>query len=236
MECVEYSRCVEQVGSTDELRTLTSDALRDLTFDNFMLSDRAVGSIRGLFGDFDRSHMAAYHDQRFYLVDPVNQSLSMSWFPVFWQCSDFLETDRPYEPLFEQSRKVGYESGVSLIVHGPVARSFTLACVSNGGARYLKSHLREISRDLLVIAHALGHAYSRLADDTGAKVVLTAREKECLIHAMRGKTAWETSKIMDVRERTVNFHLQNAIMKTGTSTKHQAWLKAAELGLLTFYS
>ena len=38
-----------------------------------------------------------------------------------------------------------------------------------------------------------------------SKVDLTRREKECLLWATEGKTAWETSQILSIAERTVTF-------------------------------
>ncbi len=66
-----------------------------------------------------------------------------------------------------------------------------------------------------------------------AAVLLTVREKECLLLTARGKTAWEISKIMARSRGTVNFHLQNAMRKLDAVNKTQATAKATELGLLT---
>jgi len=47
-----------------------------------------------------------------------------------------------------------------------------------------------------------------------------------------GKTAYEISHILNVSERTVNFHVNNVVDKLGASNKTQAAVKAAILGML----
>lgn len=78
-------------------------------------------------------------------------------------------------------------------------------------------------------------AHSRLPAakaDARVDVRLSARESECLRWAAAGKTSWETAQILDVRERTVNFHLSNAFAKLNVNNKQAAVARALILGLL----
>lgn len=61
---------------------------------------------------------------------------------------------------------------------------------------------------------------------------LSAREREVLLWAAQGKTAWETSAILGISPKTVEFHLGNCGRKLGTATKSQTILAAARKGLL----
>lgn len=61
---------------------------------------------------------------------------------------------------------------------------------------------------------------------------LTAREREVLLWAAQGKTAWETSAILGISPKTVEFHLGNCGRKLGSATKAQTILAAARKGLL----
>ncbi|WP_236872896.1 LuxR family transcriptional regulator [Burkholderia sp. LA-2-3-30-S1-D2] len=63
-------------------------------------------------------------------------------------------------------------------------------------------------------------------------VELTARERESLQWSAAGKTYVEIGKIMHVDERTVKFHLVNAMRKLNASNKTEAAVKATILGLL----
>lgn len=53
-------------------------------------------------------------------------------------------------------------------------------------------------------------------------VILSEREKECLRWIARGKTAWETAKILDVSERTINFHINSCIKKLKANSRTHA--------------
>jgi DNA-binding CsgD family transcriptional regulator len=64
------------------------------------------------------------------------------------------------------------------------------------------------------------------------KINLTEREKECLLWAAEGKTGWEIANIIRISERTVTFHLQNAVQKLGVVNRQQAISRALSLRLI----
>ena len=64
------------------------------------------------------------------------------------------------------------------------------------------------------------------------KGVLTARETECLFWACEGKTTWEISKILEISERTIVFHLTSATKKLGATNRQHAVAKAIINGLV----
>lgn len=61
---------------------------------------------------------------------------------------------------------------------------------------------------------------------------LTKSELECLYWAGLGKTAWETAGITRRSQRTVEFHLANAIKKLNATNKIQAAAIAMKNGLI----
>lgn len=62
--------------------------------------------------------------------------------------------------------------------------------------------------------------------------VLSGRERECLLWVSIGKTAWETSIILDLSSRTVEFHLANAVRKLSAANKVHAAAIAIRSGIL----
>ncbi|MGQ9369004.1 response regulator transcription factor [Azospirillum sp. ST 5-10] len=66
----------------------------------------------------------------------------------------------------------------------------------------------------------------------GEEVRLTEREAEALTWSARGKSSADIAVLMAVSERTVNFHIDNAIRKLGVATRIQAAVKGALLGLV----
>ena len=61
---------------------------------------------------------------------------------------------------------------------------------------------------------------------------LTAREVEVLRWTADGKTSHEVGQIMAISERTVNFHINNSLLKLGANNKTSGVIKAAMLRLL----
>jgi len=61
---------------------------------------------------------------------------------------------------------------------------------------------------------------------------LTDREIEALTWVARGKSSADIAVLMRVSERTVNFHINNVIHKTGVATRVQAAIRCAMLGLI----
>lgn len=61
---------------------------------------------------------------------------------------------------------------------------------------------------------------------------LTAREVECMRLAAQGLTIGETARRIQVAERTVEFHLGNAMRKLGATNKLRAVVVALQLKLI----
>lgn len=82
-----------------------------------------------------------------------------------------------------------------------------------------------------IIRHRLSAAAERKADPT-TELKLTDRELEALTWVARGKSSSDIAVILGISERTVNFHMDNAMRKAGVSTRVQAAVKCAMLGLI----
>jgi DNA-binding CsgD family transcriptional regulator len=65
---------------------------------------------------------------------------------------------------------------------------------------------------------------------------LTGREKEILLWAASGKTAFQTADLLCISTDTVNFHMKNCLRKLGVANKTAAAAKAMSLGLLPMVS
>lgn len=91
---------------------------------------------------------------------------------------------------------------------------------------------KPIDFELLVaiIRHRLYGQADRSQD--AASYRLTDRELEALTWAARGKSSADIAVILKIAERTVNFHMDNAMRKLGVATRVQAAVKCAMLGLI----
>jgi DNA-binding CsgD family transcriptional regulator len=64
------------------------------------------------------------------------------------------------------------------------------------------------------------------------KVHLSDREREVLDWLKQGKSSWDTSVILGISERTVNFHVCNIMRKLGATNRPQALALATRFGLI----
>lgn len=62
--------------------------------------------------------------------------------------------------------------------------------------------------------------------------VLTRQEIECLRWCKEGKTNWEIGGIMRISEKTVEFHLGNAMKKLGAGNRITAVVTGLKHGLI----
>ncbi len=79
---------------------------------------------------------------------------------------------------------------------------------------------------LAIIRHRLSNGRGK------ADFHLTERELEVLTWVARGKSSVDIAAILGVSDRTINFHIDNVIRKTGVATRVQAAIRCALLGLI----
>lgn len=137
--------------------------------------------------------------------------------PLFWQADVKLEHEA-FLPM-ENWRQFGMEEGIAIPLHGP-AGSFGYFALS----RHRKEPIK--LQDFFHLSY-LGHIIQEQAIPlfSPEQSYLSIREKECLFWVSEGKTSWEIAQILGITERTVNFHLNNAIRKSGCKNRYQTVAK-----------
>lgn len=65
-----------------------------------------------------------------------------------------------------------------------------------------------------------------------ARCTLSPRERECLMLAFEGKTARQSGRVLGCTDRTVNFHIANAMAKLKVDNKLAAIQRACWLGVM----
>ncbi len=62
--------------------------------------------------------------------------------------------------------------------------------------------------------------------------LLTAQELECLRWCKEGKTNWEIGEILSISQKTVEFHVGNAMRKLGAGNRITAVIMGIKNGLI----
>lgn len=119
----------------------------------------------------------------------------------------------------------GYQTVVRVAFALPAGRAFECFMFS-ARAFASRTEAAELAWSALNIWPMLRRAIAE------TRVTLSPRELESLQLAFEGLTARETALRMDCAERTVNYHLANAMAKLHTDNKLQAVQKACWLGLI----
>ena len=220
-----------QAPDAATLHAIVADAARALGFDYCAYGLRMplpLSSPRTvMLNNYPSAWQARYADEGYLAVDPTVAHGAGSLLPVLWSEALFA----PARPLWEDARahhlRVGWAQA-SRTADG-AAGMLTLARSHDA---ILENELRHSEGSMSWLAHATHEAMARLHRPVTAAVTLTAREAEVLRWMADGKTSSEAARILGLSERTVNFHVANAMAKLGAANKTAGVVKAALLGLL----
>lgn len=188
------------------------------------------------FHNFNESMWAAYSKCSMHDETPIADFSKEELIPRAWvldeatigqSCGD-VHADDLYRTVYKQ----GVRGGVCIPIHdhpnimGTLTlasnTSTTVQCLSNG-----------IGTALLFSKYLHKACAPNLRrPKSGVEPHLSPRELECLTWASKGKTTWEISRVLEISEHTVNFHLRNANSKLGATNRRQAVAKSIHLGFV----
>jgi DNA-binding CsgD family transcriptional regulator len=169
-----------------------------------------------------------YFDENFIEIDPIVSRAAVTRLPYCWE--QLRDLSSAQQRFFDESREAGLLHGVSVPLHGPAGEVF-ITSVSSAHAEV--QPLRDVHTINLLVTQ-FHTAYLGLVEPASeVPVQLTARERECLLWSARGKSSWDIGVILNISERTVTYHLQNAMTKLDSTTRIMAIVKAIRTGLLS---
>jgi DNA-binding CsgD family transcriptional regulator len=165
--------------------------------------------------------------------DPVMQHIRRNTMPIIWSQKTYL--DGGAIDVWDVQAQFGYRNGVAMALHLPEGRHFTIGVERDQALPADTSELTRMVADLQLFAvHAQDTALRILVSEASQpeRPAMTPRELEVLRWTMDGKTAKAIGSLLNITERTVVQHLQNAMLKLNVNSKHLAVLKALRLGLI----
>ncbi|MDX8541991.1 autoinducer binding domain-containing protein [Mesorhizobium abyssinicae] len=164
-------------------------------------------------------------------IDPIIKTSRKRSSAFFWsEVYDDESTTEAERRVFDEAATFDIRSGISVPLHGPNGRlafmSFAQRC-----DRTLQNRTVAYLQLAAVHFHRMG-AKSADLNEFEAGSFLSLRERECIFWISRGKSSWETGKILGISHYTVNFHLKNVKHKLDASSRTLAAIKAVSLGLI----
>ncbi|MBF0094547.1 MAG: LuxR family transcriptional regulator, partial [Alphaproteobacteria bacterium] len=192
----------------------------------FIERSEAVGTIAPEW--LDRFWLRRYHED-----DCVVGTCLGSVLPVTWTGTPPAPLTRRQRRIAREAARFGLTAGVAVPIRAP-AGLFGLFIV----ARFRDphgEHPRDVVDALALGAMNLIETTARLVPSPAAGPVpppLKPIERECLLWAARGYQTAQIGEKLGLRERTVTFHVGNAMNTLGASSRIQAVAMAVQFGLI----
>jgi DNA-binding CsgD family transcriptional regulator len=181
-------------------------------------------------GNTPSAYLESFKDAGDSARDPVLQRLKTLSVPVIYDRGLYVRESA--SDLWEEQAFYGYRTGISVALHLPGQRHFVLGLDREKALPKSEVKLMRMLGDLqLLVVHAQETAL-RLFGKPQTNITLSPKEQLILRMTMQGKSAKVIGAEIHSAEATINFHLQNARVKLGVTSKHQAVLKAQSLGLI----
>jgi LuxR family quorum-sensing system transcriptional regulator SolR len=183
-----------------------------------------------LFNNYPEEWKTQYKSKNYLAIDPSVKLAIRSLLPIIWT-DDLFNSERS---LWEEARSYGLHFGMAQSTHdfNGIISMITLARSSEPITEAELNAKRFEIVWLTQLAHLGMSEYwvPKMISEVSAK--LSNREIEVLRWTADGKTSSEISCILNIAERTVNFHINNILVKLNAPNKISAAIKAAMLGLL----
>jgi len=218
-----------------ELFHLLSTAVKALEFDYYAYGVRISSPVTkptfSLKSNYTNKWQLRYTDKNYIAIDPTVKHGLVSTRPLVWSNKSTQEEPEFWEEASSHGLKSGWAQS-SILTQGSIGM---LSVAQEGNnASTTKNILR---RQLLLVwlNNTFKTAYSEIVLPDMFKhmyLELTSRETEMLKWCADGKTSDEIAIILDLKKRTVDFHIANAINKLNVTNKTAAAVKAIQLNII----
>ncbi|MCW9013933.1 MAG: LuxR family transcriptional regulator [Gammaproteobacteria bacterium] len=241
LNCQELIELCKTAETVDEIHNICSMASNQFGFEQFMYGSRVPTSfVRPqliIISGYRKDWWDHYTEQEYMKVDPIVNYCANSTIPMQWhELNHPVEDKKRVQQLANESSDFGLNSGFSFPVHSPRGEAAMLSFSSSEKPINAAPRMQDAGPHLMMLAYHIHESVMRIfrnSDKISPAVILTGREKECLLWAAEGKTSDETAQILHISESTVRFHLNNAARKLNVHTRRHAIARAICLGLIT---
>lgn len=229
-----FLEATQGATNLNDLETLFRNAVADEGYQNIVFAHLSrKANVNVLAADCPDGYAGMYFSRKYHLIDPILRQTLIARQPFSWEP---IATDRKQsaseKEFFNECKDIGVHGGVTMPFHNPDGSTHVISVSLRDGP------IPDPRRVPFVYALAAQTwvRYSALQADrpdaSEMQIRLTARERECLSWAKDGKTNWEISQIISVAERTVEFHIGNAMRKLNASNRITAIVIAIQEGLI----
>lgn len=174
-----------------------------------------------------------FDEQALGATDPVHRASNITSVGFAWsKLPEMIAMTAEDRRVLDLPRGQGIGEGFTVPAHvpGEAYGSCSFACAT--GEQFADEHLALLQ---LVGAYAFEAARRmRREDFARGPVLLTDRQRECVMWAARGKTDWEIARILGISRETVNEHLRHARERYGVGKRTLVAIHALFDGTIGF--
>lgn len=235
MKAEDYYNQIFEAQSIDELSDIFDNYALSLGCNNFIyvaipqvpLSSPDLITIT----NYPDSWQKIYTENKYLAHDPTVRHCMSQMIPIYW--NEINGDDHAGKSLMVEAAEYGLVSGVTMSVHSAKGACALLSLVSSHDEADFYENLKKNYSEIYLFAvylHEVAFKILNTASIEDKIQDLNERERDSLLWAAEGKTSWEISVIQGISERTVRFHLNNAIEKLGAVNRQHAVARAVALG------
>ncbi len=172
-----------------------------------------------------------YSKKRYAAADPVLLEGIKTNTTLDWGSLD--RNSGNNKTFFGEAREFGIgENGLTIPIMGQGTPIALVSFTSNETGASWRNFVEEKEQELHLVSISLHEHIWQSDQSDGQDCALTERETECLKWAAVGKTAFESSVIMGLSERTVRHHLEMSRNKLDATNITHAVVKAINANML----
>jgi LuxR family quorum sensing-dependent transcriptional regulator len=221
-KALDFVESLERVATADAAMDAMADAFASFGFQTLIVTGLPNPQQRFeqlvLAKRWPAEWFRLYTAKQYIKADPVARLCRNSLNPFEW-------LEAPYDPerepraveVMQRAADFNMSNGFIVPIHG---RGYD-ACVSLGGT-LLDLNARSKPAIHLMAMYGFDRVQALLDPGRLRLSRLTARERETLVWASQGKSAWETGEILGISQRTVEEHLASACRKLGAVNRVHA--------------
>jgi DNA-binding CsgD family transcriptional regulator len=218
--------------------TLTNIGIKYFTY-HIAHIPGSSGRLPYILSTYPESWVKHYFEKKYLDHDPVVDAVDQRRLPFVWsEVTDSDDLNRRQRVLMDEARQAGVSDGMTIpFVDGAVDAALHFVAEATTDGRAGLSENRHLLHLLALYFHrkakpALLEA-SLLGQTTRRASLLTPREKEVLEWTARGKSTWEIAAILNISDKSIEFHIEGAKRKLQVFNRTHAVVKAVMLGLIS---
>ncbi|MEY8201279.1 MAG: autoinducer binding domain-containing protein [Colwellia sp.] len=224
---------IQTAPSLIKLVDIVESNIQALGFEYFSYGHRAHTPVAApkleLINNYPSAWSAKYQEESYFEQDPTILHALKTTAPLVWTEDTFSQSTK----LKEDAASFGIEFGWSQATRS--TSGVSMLTLVRPSTPLSDNEIRSNTPNLMWFTQTLNEALEKFIIEsplTAPEVSLTNREAEVIRWTADGKTSYDISVILGIAERTVNFHLNNVMVKLNSHNKISATVKAMVLCLI----